>query len=286
MDRRTMEETAAGQAAADRANTDRAAAGQAEIGRADTDRAEIGRQAAGWADADWAGRAAYPALVAALDGMAEEGYRAFSERLIPAGPPLRGVRLPQLQRLAAAIARGDAAGFLRAARDDSFEEVVLQGLVIGRLREPGEAVVRRLRAFLPKVANWSICDSTCAGLRQVRRDPQPFWEFALSCLSSPDEFTVRVGAVLLLDHFLDESHIDRVLPALCGVTHEGYYAKMAVAWALSVCFVKFEARTAPLLDQRLDPETRRLTVRKICESRRVAPAVKAALRAGTGRTEK
>lgn len=224
----------------------------------------------------------YEALVALLDRMAEEGYRRFSQRLVTGGPPLRGVRLPRLQRLAADIARGDGDGFLRVARDDSFEEALLQGLVIGRLREPGEAVVERLRRFLLLVTNWSICDSTCAGLRQVKRDPAPFEAFARSCLSSPDEFTVRVGVVILLDHFLEPPYSQETLPLLCTVRHEGYYARMAVAWALSVGFVRDPAATAPLLDQ-LDPETRRLTVRKICESRRVAPAVKAALRAGSYR---
>ncbi len=235
-----------------------------------------------WKTVDWTAET-YGALVETLDGMAEESYRAFSQRLVPGGPRMRGVRLPMLQKLAGEIARGDGAGFLAVAQNNSFEEVLLQGFVIGRLPEPGAQTVRRLRRFLPLVTNWSICDSTCAGLRQVKADPEPFWEFALSCLPSPEEFTVRVGVVLLMDFFLDESHIDRVLAALSGVRHEGYYAKMAVAWALSVCFVKFEARTAAVLDGRLEEETHRLTVRKICESRRVPPETKAALRAGTYR---
>lgn len=43
----------------------------------------------------------------------------------------------------------------------------------------------------------------------------------------------------ILDFYIDEQYIDRVLELLKTVKHEGYYAKMAVAWAYSFCFIKF-----------------------------------------------
>ena len=42
---------------------------------------------------------------------------------------------------------------------------------------------------------------------------------------------------------LGEQYIDRVLKLLKTVKHEGYYAKMAVAWAYSFCFIKFFEKT-------------------------------------------
>ena len=54
---------------------------------------------------------------------------------------------------------------------------------------------------------------------------------------NPREFTVRFGAVLLLDHFLTPAYAAEAIDQLAAVSHEGYYVKMAVGWALSVGFV-------------------------------------------------
>ena len=39
--------------------------------------------------------------------------------------------------------------------------------------------------------------------------------------------------------FVNETYIEQVLDVLVQVHHDGYYVKMAVAWAISVCYVKF-----------------------------------------------
>lgn len=39
--------------------------------------------------------------------------------------------------------------------------------------------------------------------------------------------------------FIDDEHIGQLLEEYDAIRHDGYYVKMAVAWALSVCFVKF-----------------------------------------------
>ena len=88
-----------------------------------------------------------------------------------------------------------------------------------------------------------------------------------------------VGAVMLLDHFLCPEWIGRVLPALCGVRQPGYYAQMAVAWALSVCYVKFPEETLPWLrPETLEPGTLRKTLQKILESRRLDEAGRETIR--------
>ena len=63
--------------------------------------------------------------------------------------------------------------------------------------------------------------------------------------------------------------------------HEAYYARMGVAWALSVCYVKFPERTLRWLREEcpLDDWTFNKTIQKIGESFRVSPEGKAAARA-------
>ena len=93
------------------------------------------------------------------------------------------------------------------------------------------------------------------------------------------EFVARFGIVMLLDHFITDTYIDEVLQVLDEVSHDGYYVKMAVAWAISVCYVKFEKETmALLLDNALDDFTYNKSLQKITESFRVSKEDKARIR--------
>ena len=215
----------------------------------------------------------------ALLSMAEPQYRDFSLSLLPGVDNLLGVRLPALRKLAASLARQeDWRDFLREP-GYTFEETMLRGMVLGQAKAPADEILCLTWNFLSQINNWSVCDSTCAGYLPAKRYPDEVFEFAVQCLSSPAEFTVRFGVVLMLDHFVSESYIDRLLPLLSSVSHEGYYVTMAVAWALSVCYVRFPDKTLPLLETGvLSPFTRNKAIQKIIESRRVSPQEKEKLR--------
>ena len=72
-------------------------------------------------------------IKAELVRLAEPEYAVFSRRLLPGTENVLGVRLPLLRRLARRIAKGDWAAYLDTAGDGSFEEVMLQGMVIGAI---------------------------------------------------------------------------------------------------------------------------------------------------------
>ena len=85
---------------------------------------------------------------------------------------------------------------------------------------------------------------------------------------------------MLLFYYLDDAHIDRVLSLLDGVRQPDYYARMAVAWAVSVCYVKFPQRTHAWLGScSLDDWTYNKSLQKIIESYRVSDAAKQEIRA-------
>ncbi|MZQ98969.1 MAG: hypothetical protein GT601_14980, partial [Acidaminobacter sp.] len=93
-----------------------------------------------------------------------------------------------------------------------------------------------LEAFIPRIDNWSVCDSFCAGLKSVRENREEAWPFIMSCMKSKKEFEFRFGAVMLLNHYLTHDWIDPVLEAFFTHTHKDYYGKMAIAWGLSQAF--------------------------------------------------
>lgn len=212
--------------------------------------------------------------------LSDPEYRDFSASLNPGVTNMLGVRLPQLRQIAKRIARSEAYdAFLRDQDDTYFELTMLRGLVIDYLRLPVEEILAYIRIYLPQVTCWSLCDSFAMGLSMVKKDPDRFWEFALSYRNSPNAYDVRFCTVMLLAHFVDEEHIGDVLSVLDGIRHDDYYVKMGVAWVVSVCFAKFPQKTLAYLRQNhLDAQTYRKSLQKILESNRVSPADKEIIR--------
>ena len=221
------------------------------------------------------------ALRTVLNAMAEPEFRAFTSRLLPGTKNILGVRLPKLRKLAKRIAKGDWRAYLGQCTEDSFEEIMLQGMVLGYLDAPLRERLSYVEDFLPKIDNWSVCDSFCSGLKIARDFPQEVWVWLLPYLSGGGEFVVRFAVVMLLTYYLDEKYIDQVLVRLDGVNHPGYYVKMAVAWAVSVCYVKFPEITHAFLRTAcpLDDFTYNKALQKTIESRRIDDGMRHQLRA-------
>ena len=134
--------------------------------------------------------------------------------------------------------------------------------------------------FLPKIDNWSICDSFCSSLKLAAAYPEPVWDCLLPYLGSGREFSVRFAVVMLLFYYLDDAHIDLVLSLLDGVRQPDYYARMAVAWAVSIAYVRFPEKTLAYLKTcSLDDFTYNKALQKAVESRCVGEPARSVLRA-------
>lgn len=219
-----------------------------------------------------------------LLALSDPNYRAFSAGLLPNVPKERilGVRLPMLRAIAKELARGDWREYLRTASDASFEEVLLQGMTIGRAAGAPSEILPYVAAFVPKIDNWSVCDSFCASLTIARRHPAPVWTFLEPYFRDCRPYFRRFGVVMLLDHYVTETYFEQVLDILDNVPCDGeYYVQMAVAWAISVCFVHFPEPTMRYLqgETHLDNFTYHKALQKTIESSRVDSAAKDILRA-------
>lgn len=203
--------------------------------------------------------------------LSEEKYREFSSRLIPGVDNILGVRLLYLRKIAKSIAKKDWREYLKSANNTYFEEVMLQGMVIGYVKDSNiEEILVYIKNFIPKINNWSVCDSFCSGLKITNKNKEIVWEFLKKYLSSEKEYEVRFAVVMLLNYYIDEEYIRKVLKELDKVNHDGYYVKMAVAWAVSMCYVKFEDITLEYLNNNnLDDFTYNKSLQKICESLKI-----------------
>lgn len=209
--------------------------------------------------------------------MAEPAYRRFIMPLMPGVDHVIGIRIPRLRLLAREIAKGDWRSYLAASEDLYFEERLLQGLLIGYAKcDPAEKL-RHMARFVPKIDNWALCDCSCRRLKAAEREP--VWQFIQPYFRSEREYELRFAVVMGLGNFVDGDHLDALLAHLDACRHEGYYARMGVAWALSVCYVKFPERTAEyLLRSALDDWTYNKALQKIVESYRVSADEKTKIR--------
>lgn len=212
----------------------------------------------------------YAALTGRLAQLADEDYRAFHAKLVPGIGGFYGVRVPALRALAKQIAKGDAAGFLALVTDDSYEERILRGLVTGAAFWPQEEGLRRIEAFVPHIDNWAVCDVCTGSFSLLRRCPAEGFAMAKRFLASAECYDKRFALVAMLDFYLTDEYIDEVLALICAVEHENYYVKMAAAWALSVCFVKYRDKTLAALPTVTDTFTYNKALQKCKESFRVS----------------
>jgi len=206
-------------------------------------------------------------ILMCLINAAEEDYRKFTSKLLPGVSNILGVRLPKLRKLAKEILKGDWHTYLKTADSFYLEETMLKGMVIGYLDSDIDEILRYVKEFVPKIDNWSVCDSFCSGLKITRKNQEIVWDFLQQYIFSEKEFEVRFAVVMLLNYYMEEQYIQRVLGILGSIRHDGYYVKMAVAWALSICFIKKPEPTLAFFKSvKLDTFTYNKALQKITES--------------------
>lgn len=210
-----------------------------------------------------------------LERLSEQGYQEFNQKLLPGVQGVLGVRLPKLRGIAKQIAKEDALRYLTQMQPSSwqagtyYEEKMLYGLVIGYAKMHDNQYKEWLDVFVPAIDNWSVCDSCCMTYKWMRRNQEFWWDYISGWAGCSTEFGARFGFVSMLGHFVDEAHIQGIFKA-CSKYQESYYARMAVAWLVSACFVKFPKEAYAFLQEgRMDAFTHNKSIQKTCESYRV-----------------
>ena len=210
--------------------------------------------------------------------MQDEKYQKFSSSLIPEHGNFIGVRLPDIKNLAKEIADDDPVKFLNCAKDDSFEEIMLQGFVISKIKD-FNTVINLCEKHIPKIYNWSLCDSFVMSLKIFNKHKPEVFEFIQPYLKSEKTYDLRFAIVVLLDYFVEEQYLPKLFEIFDFVKHDDYYVKMALAWAVSVCFVKFPDETMEYLKNcDLNNDVFNKTLQKIRESNRVKAETKAIIK--------
>lgn len=207
-----------------------------------------------------------------LMSLKDEKYQKFASSLIPGVNNLIGVRIPNIRTLAKKIVSLNNESYLYASDEIFFEEKMLKGLIIGNLKCDFNEILKHVELFVPKIDNWSICDSFCSELKIFRKNKYVVWNFLKKYIESDKIYDNRFAIAVLIFHFRsDDEYIDEILKICGNMKNEDYYVKMSVAWCFSMYYFKYPVKVYDFLNlNKIDDETLKMTVRKIKDSRQVS----------------
>ena len=208
-------------------------------------------------------------------------YKEFNKKLCPdTKREILGIRIPELKKLAKEIVKTEnGIDIFKKMEDKYFEEIILHGFLVAYSKIEWNEKIKYIKEIVPKMDSWAITDTFVPALKIKKKDLRQAWNLVLNYISSEKEFEVRFAIIMILDYFITEEYIDRVIKLLDNVKHDGYYVKMGVAWCIAEIGVKFNDRaTEYLKNNNLDKFTHNKAIQKMIESRRISENQKQDLR--------
>lgn len=192
--------------------------------------------------------------------------------------PYIGISYPNLKLIAKKIKQSDELEFLTSNDFSVYELEILQTYVIGNLKDFHTAI-KHFKTFVPQAKEWSVVDALCQKFVLTKKYPNEVFELLKTYAKIDDEYIQRVVAVMILSHFLMDDFIEQSIALLDQLKHQGYFCKMAVAWAFATIMAKYPARCKTYMESnQLDVWTHNKAIQKMLESYRISDADKSYLK--------
>ncbi len=196
-------------------------------------------------------------------------YRDFTKKIVDTKYEMIGIRIPILRKIAKDIVKTDYIDYLDNFNYKYFEEIFIYGFVLGYIKEKN-LFKKYLNRYIKMIDNWSLCDSAVASFKIFKTNKFNMYDVVDKLINSKKTFEIRAGIVILLDYYIEDSYLNDIFKYVNTIKSSEYYVNMALAWLLSICYIKYPEETYKfLLDNNLDKFTFNMTISKICDSYRV-----------------
>ena len=209
-------------------------------------------------------------LSSELEKLTDTTYLKTNKTTIPTNWPMLGVRIPEIKKLVQKVPKEEIPNYLET-KPENHEEILARGFLIAHL--PYEEMLKYFDSQIALFDNWCTVDTFCAALRKsVKKNEADFLERKVKpLLKSQKEFETRTGLVCLLDLFMSEEYLSTIFESIESLKdRDEYYVKMATAWLLAECYIKFRSKTEVFMHKtELNDWTYKKTISKICDSYRV-----------------
>lgn len=216
-------------------------------------------------------------LIKYLFTFKDEKYLEFNKKIVNTTSNMIGIRTPIIKKIAKEMSK-DYKANLSIIETNYYEEVTLEGFIISHIKDI-KYFDYYFNLFVPKIDNWATCDMCISAMKQLGKDEKYFYK-AKEFIKTNDEFTIRVGYLIMMNYYLDNDHIDEILDIINSMNEEFYYVKMIKAWLISVAYIEYKDKIINFLKRNsLDDFTHNKSIQKIIESLRVEKFDKDYLRA-------
>lgn len=188
-------------------------------------------------------------------------YKDFIAKLVPNinKDTIIGVRMGDLRRLAREIRKEENLDIFNEAKFYYREEKLLYALCIFKMSESFDKAMNALDEFLAYIDSWEVTDLIAGEIIIDEAHIDKAFQKALSYVHSSDEYTIRLGLVIMNKKFNDKAHIDKIIDAIKNITLNTYYVNMAAAWLLCELYFTDKAK----VDEIISSETISMDIKKM-----------------------
>ncbi len=214
-----------------------------------------------------------------LYSLQEKEYQEFHSKISNVDNVI-GIRVPILRKIAKKIAQNDYQRVF-SFNHVTNEELMIYGMAIGYLKADFNEKIKLLDEFISQMNGWSVCDCTCATIKDFKKNQEKGFSYIKILINDERVFARRTAFVLLLTYYINEEYIDKVIEIIINYNYSEseYYVLMAIAWLISVCYVKYPEKTMDIFESnKLNKFVNNKSISKVNDSLRVSKELKDKLR--------
>ncbi|MCI8521450.1 MAG: DNA alkylation repair protein [Clostridia bacterium] len=216
-----------------------------------------------WTQAD------YNDFIKYLKTLADSKYKEFSDSLVPGIEHSFGIRIPILRDTAKKISKGNYNEFLACKKGVYREEIMLEGLVMTLIKCDYPQMLEYIKVFADKITSWETCD--VVSFKGLKKHLDEFFSDIEYFIYHENPWVVRFGFGCLLEFYLTDEYIDRVLEYVDSINSDFYYVQMMQGWLIATAVAKCRDKAIKFLQyNNLNATTQNMAVRKIRESNRIS----------------
>lgn len=215
----------------------------------------------------------YERVVADLMTKTDPQYKIFNDKITKSKTESLGVRMPDVKKIAKSADKSEIEEYLAECKFAYYEDTLLYGLFLARLG--AEEFWKRKNEYLCRCDSWAHIDTVVPEIGIGKADKEKFYELNKDGIENLDGYYLRFRIVMFMRFYVDETHTDEILRLMDKLDGKGYYNDMAIAWLVSVAFVRQrEITLAYLQDDNLGEFTHNKAISKIHDSFRVSDSDK------------
>ncbi|OFK80525.1 hypothetical protein HMPREF2800_02485 [Anaerosphaera sp. HMSC064C01] len=196
-------------------------------------------------------------------------YKDFIAKLVPSidKDTIIGVRMGALRRLARKIIKNSSFDIFNEAKFYYREEKLLYALCIFKMSRSFDEAMDALDKFLLYIDNWEVTDLIAGEIIIDEAHREEIFHKVLSYVHCEDEYTVRLGLVIMNKKFNDAAYVEKILNSIKTISLDTYYVNMAAAWLLCEIYFKNKDKINKYLSsENISADIKKMTQQKIRES--------------------